>query len=149
MIKVFRVRNSYSFKKIQRYATMYRNFYYSIFIWSSTCYGRHTAHHQEPETAKAASGFSYVRGCWTCRWWTLSGCALWIVLWCTDPRTSSSQIPVTSSSVSPRVLVACFIVSMWFPLCWYEMLPAALTARNTLQRLCRFFIKWRNRGFRH
>ena len=24
-------------------------FYYSIFIWSSTCFGRHTAHHQEPD----------------------------------------------------------------------------------------------------
>jgi hypothetical protein len=39
--------------------------YYSIFIWSSTCFGRHTAHHQEPKTALAASGFSYVEGCWT------------------------------------------------------------------------------------
>jgi len=26
-------------------------FYYFIFIWSSTCFGRHTAHHQEPKTA--------------------------------------------------------------------------------------------------
>jgi len=25
-------------------------FYYSIFIWSSTCFGQHTAHHQEPKT---------------------------------------------------------------------------------------------------
>jgi len=48
-------------------------FYYSIFIWSSTCFGRHTAHHQEPKTALAASGFSYVEGWWTCSWWTLSG----------------------------------------------------------------------------
>jgi len=48
-------------------------FYYSIFIWSSTCFGRHTAHRQEPKTALAASGFSYVEGCWTCSWWTLSG----------------------------------------------------------------------------
>jgi hypothetical protein len=47
-------------------------FYYSIFIWSSTCFGRHTAHHQEPKNALAASGFSYVEGCWTCSWWTLS-----------------------------------------------------------------------------
>ena len=38
-------------------------FYYSIFIWSSTCLGQHTAHHQEPKTALAASGFSYVEGC--------------------------------------------------------------------------------------
>ena len=41
-------------------------FYYSIFIWSSTCFRRHTAHYQEPKTALAASGFSYVEGCWTC-----------------------------------------------------------------------------------
>ena len=47
--------------------------YYSIFIWNSTCFGRHTAHHHEPKTALAASGFSYVEGCWTCSWWTLSG----------------------------------------------------------------------------
>ena len=29
-------------KKIQQDATMYQNFYYSVFIWSSTCLGRHT-----------------------------------------------------------------------------------------------------------
>jgi len=46
--------------------------YYSTFIWSSTCFGRHTAHHQEPKTALAATGFAYVEGCWTCDCWTLS-----------------------------------------------------------------------------
>ena len=30
--------------------------YYFIFIWSSTCFGRHTAHHQEPKIALAAFG---------------------------------------------------------------------------------------------
>jgi len=39
--------------------------FYFIFIWSSTCFGRHAAHHQEPKTALAASGFAYVEGCWT------------------------------------------------------------------------------------
>jgi len=43
-----------------------------IFIWTSTCFGRHTAHHQEPKTALSASGFAYVEGCWTCSCWTLS-----------------------------------------------------------------------------
>ena len=33
-------------------------------------FGRHTAHHQEPKTALAASGFAYVEGCWTCGCWT-------------------------------------------------------------------------------
>ena len=42
--------------------------YYSIFIWSSACFGRHTAHHQKPKTTPAASGFLYVEGCWTCSW---------------------------------------------------------------------------------
>jgi hypothetical protein len=37
-----------------------------LIIWSSICFGRHTAHHQELKTALAASGFSYVEGCWTC-----------------------------------------------------------------------------------
>jgi hypothetical protein len=35
--------------------------YYSIFIWSSTCFGWHAAHHQEPKTALTASGF-FIRG---------------------------------------------------------------------------------------
>ena len=44
--------------------------YYSMFIWSSTCFGRHAAHHQELKTAPAASDFAYVKvigrwGCWT------------------------------------------------------------------------------------
>jgi S-methylmethionine-dependent homocysteine/selenocysteine methylase len=30
------------------------------------CCQVHCAHHQEPKTALAASGFSYVEGCWTC-----------------------------------------------------------------------------------
>jgi len=47
-------------------------FYYSLFMRSSTHFGRHAAHHQEPKTALAASAFSYVEGR-TCSWWTLSG----------------------------------------------------------------------------
>jgi hypothetical protein len=50
----------------------YIKIYYSIFIWSSTYFGRHTAHHQETKTVLAASGFAYVEGCWTFGCWTLS-----------------------------------------------------------------------------
>ena len=32
-------------------------FYYSIFIWNSTCFRRHTAYYQETKTALTASGF--------------------------------------------------------------------------------------------
>jgi len=59
-------------KKIQQDATVYQNFYF-IFILSSKCFGRHTAHHEEPKTALAASGFANVGGCWACSCWTLSG----------------------------------------------------------------------------
>jgi len=46
--------------------------FYFLFIWSSTCFRRHTAHHQEPKTAVATNGFVYVEGCWTFTCWTLS-----------------------------------------------------------------------------
>jgi hypothetical protein len=39
--------------------------YYAMLIWSSTCFGRHTAHHQKLKTALASSGFAYVKGFWT------------------------------------------------------------------------------------
>jgi len=48
-------------------------FFNYIFIWSLTCVGRNIAHHQEPKTALAASGFSCVEGCWARIWWMLSG----------------------------------------------------------------------------
>jgi hypothetical protein len=35
--------------------------------------GKHTAHHQEPKTALAASGFLYVKSCRMCSCWTLAG----------------------------------------------------------------------------
>jgi len=59
--------------KPQQDATLYQNFINPYFKWSSTCFGRYTAHHQEPKTAQAASGFAYVEGCGTCSCWTLSG----------------------------------------------------------------------------
>jgi len=46
--------------------------FYFIFTWSSTCFGWHTAHHQEPKTALAASGFAYIEGCWPYSCWMLS-----------------------------------------------------------------------------
>ena len=39
-----------------------------------------TAHHQEPKTALAASGFAYVEGCWTCGYWTLTADARILLL---------------------------------------------------------------------
>jgi len=61
---------------IKKNPTSYNNvlkFYYSIFIWSPTCFARYTVHHQEPKTVLEASGFWHVEGCWMCSWWTLSG----------------------------------------------------------------------------
>ena len=59
--------------KIQQDATVYQNFIIPYFKWSSTRFGRHTAHHQEHKTPQAASGFAYVEGCRTCSCWTFSG----------------------------------------------------------------------------
>jgi len=56
--------------KIQQDATVYQNFI-SYLYEAQACFGRHTTHHQEPKTALAASGFTYVEGCWTCSCWTL------------------------------------------------------------------------------
>jgi hypothetical protein len=73
-------------------------FYYSIFMWISACFGRHTAHHQEPKSALAASGFSYVEGCWTCSWWTLSGtlCLTTSIIYTANnlPRMKNQRLPV-------------------------------------------------------
>jgi len=45
-------------EKTQQDATVYQNFIIPYFKRSSTYLGRHTAHHQEPKTAQAASGFA-------------------------------------------------------------------------------------------
>jgi hypothetical protein len=99
-------------KKIQQDATMYQNFYYSIFIWSLTCFGWHTAYHQESKTALAASGFSYVEGRWTCSWWTLSGTVC-----------SSCWIFLMDSYVNPEIgytEVICLWLLSVLPGIWWE-----------------------------
>jgi len=59
-------------KEITNKMQQYIKIYYSMFIWSSTCFGQHTAHHQELKTSLAASRFAYLKGVrrWGC--WTLS-----------------------------------------------------------------------------
>jgi hypothetical protein len=70
--------------------------FYFIYIWSSTCFGRHTAHHQEPKAALAASGFAYVEGCWTCSFWThLIHCCILLDFLCElyyDARIHEHQV---------------------------------------------------------
>jgi len=120
------------------------NFYYSIFILSSTCFGRHTAHHQEPKTALAASGFSYVEGCWTCSWWTLSGtyCA-----WQRPPTTRPTTFNVWKTrgcqcsfkflmmgGVSPETCQASYkygIIKFWYIVasCWIFIYDLYYVAR--------------------
>jgi hypothetical protein len=101
--------------------------YYSIFIWSSTCFGRHTAHHQEPKTALAASGFAYVKGCWTCSCWTLSASGNY-----TSDSGNLSTLPFSNSELLPQNLVAFFSVTIKI-------------SRFSKQTLC-FFL---NRVLRH
>jgi len=56
---IFRTLVFTSLKKNPTRCNSISKFYYFIFIWSSTCFGRHAAHHQEPKTALAPSGFPY------------------------------------------------------------------------------------------
>ena len=65
---------------------------YFIFMWSSTCFGRHTTHHQEPKTALTASGFAYVEGCWMCSCWTLSASSNYASN--NPPRTQNQKLLV-------------------------------------------------------
>jgi hypothetical protein len=83
--------------------------YYSIFIWSSTCFGRHTAHHQEPKTAPAASGFSYVEVVRTCSCWMLSGTHYaWQRPPTTRPNNSTYEKPEAAGAV---------LGSWWWAVC--------------------------------
>jgi hypothetical protein len=59
--------------KKKQNATIFQNFIIPYFKWNLTCFGQHTAHHQEPNTAQAASGFAYVESFRTCSCWMLSG----------------------------------------------------------------------------
>ena len=98
-------------KFIKKNSTRFNNvskFYYSIFIWSSTCFGRHTAHHQEPKTALEASGFSYVEGCWTCSWWTLSG-----TVWHTVPD-NVLQLHFQQPSTYEKPEAASVVLGSWW-----------------------------------
>jgi len=63
-------------------------FYYSIFTWSSTCFGRHTAHHQEPKTALTAFGFSYLEVC--------------LVVWLVDVVRHSTCLTTSTSYTSKQ-----------------------------------------------
>jgi len=99
-------------------------FYYSIFIWSSTCFGWHTAHRQEPKTALAVSGFAYVEGCWTCGCWTQSSNYTSNNL----PRTQNQRLLVRfrlliMGGVSPETCWASYkykIIKFWYTVlsCW-------------------------------
>jgi len=85
-------------KKNPRRCNNVSKLYYSLFIWSSTCFGQHTAHHQEPKTALAASGVSYVEGCWTCSLWPFSGtvCLAMSTSYTSNnlPRIKPQRLPV-------------------------------------------------------
>ena len=61
----FTQKNPTRCNSVSKFIIPYMYIYIYIYIWSSTCFGRHTAHHQEPKTALAASGFGYVEGRWS------------------------------------------------------------------------------------
>ena len=55
-----------SYRNSQQYATVYQNFII-ICLYDGQRLKQHIDHHQELKTALAASGFAYVKGCWTLR----------------------------------------------------------------------------------
>jgi hypothetical protein len=130
-------------------------FYYSIFIWSSTCFGRHTAHDQEPKTALAASDFSYLEGCWTCSWWMLSGTVLCLTTSTNFTpnnllRMQNQRLPVQfrllmMGSVSPETCWASYkygIIKFWYIVAsclifLYEFLRSVLHPTNTIRDIIR------------
>jgi hypothetical protein len=121
-------------------------FYYSIFIWSSTCFGRHAAQRQGPKTALAASGFSYVEGCWMCSWWTLSG-----IICPTSsnnlPRIKNQRLSVQlwllmMGGVSPETCWASYkyeIIKFWYTVasCWIFLYELKL-----LYKAINFLMAW-------
>jgi len=118
-------------------------FYYSIFIWSLTCFGLHTAHHQEPKTALAASSFLYVEGFWTCSWWTSN-------------RTKACQCSFRLLIMGGVSLETCWasykygIIKFWYIVasCWiflYEMYYDARIHEHQVRGSV--FLCWRGYGF--
>jgi hypothetical protein len=63
-----------------------------------------TAHHQEPKTALAASGFACVEGCWTCSCWMLWG----------RVRDSVQQLHVYQSSMHAKPEAASRVLGSWW-----------------------------------
>jgi len=104
-------------RKPQQDATVYQNFIIPCFKWSSTCFGRHTAHRQEPKTAQAASGFAYVEGCRTCSCWTLSGSVWEGAVHCTAPShtlpDNVQQLHVRQPSTYAKPEAACAVLGSW------------------------------------
>ena len=85
-------------KKIQQDGNSVSKFYF-IFIWSSTCFRWHTAHHQEPQTALAASSFAYVEGCWT---------------WSCKDAVSIRQLHIQQPSMYAKLEAASAVLGSWW-----------------------------------
>jgi len=67
---------------------MYQNFIISYLYKAQHVLGDTPPIIRRPKTALAASGFSYVEGCWTCSCWMLSGT---ICAWQRPPTTRPTQ----------------------------------------------------------
>ena len=126
-------------------------FYYFIFIWSSTCFGRHTAHHQEPKTALAASGFPYVEGWWTCSWWALSGTLCCLANPCVKSESGSEVTELctvfcVSLQWSYRTMhsVLCVLEVKWQNYAWCSVMSLQWSDRTMHSVLGVPVVKWQN-----
>ena len=82
--------------------------YYSTFTWSSTCFGRHAAHHQELKTALAAFGFAYVGGCWTLKF--AGRCPATSV----SPISTSGYLNIQQPPMYAKPEAASAVLSSWW-----------------------------------
>ena len=126
-------------------------------MWSSTCFGQHTAHHLEPKTALAASGFSYVEGCgWCqaqfhCAWHhPPSTCPTTFHVWKTRGCQCSFRL-LMMGGVSPETCWASYkygIIKFWYivAFCWifiYELYyDARIHEHQSVSVLCLCLSVW-------
>ena len=128
---------------------MYQNFYYSIFMWSSICFGRHTAHHQQPKTALAVSGFLYVELVDVVRH-TVPDNVHQFHVWKTRGCQCSFRL-LLMGGVSPEICWASYkygIIKCWYIVatCWiflYELFVLHMKKLLRQRQKCLLLAKWK------
>jgi hypothetical protein len=107
-------------------------FYYSIFIWSLICFGRHTAYHQESKTCTGNLGF-FIRGRLFVR--VVGG---YYQAQCTWQRPF--HLVFTSSLLGPIIFLTTFTTHVKFTLFPSREIPNVTPIYNTKKYFSIFFL---------